>query len=860
MSRFLPWVLAASQTIWLSGPVYIHAQDSRDREEYPLERTRSALPADATARLGRPHIRGISLVALSPEQRLAVWNRDGTFTLRDISRGQDIDNPPDHWQSGLPDTHLFALAFLPGGKALTVLADTSGKVYLREFGFSNNPSTINGRDSRQAKNKASNLEKDSFRCFALSTDGKTLAGGLSGSSGRKPAIRLWEAIAGKELYQLNVIQEIANQEQEVGWLAFSANGNRLASASEDGTFCLRDARTGKEVSRFKGSPLSPRAGYQVIALAPDGRLVAQVSDRTIDVWDGGPGKKVHTLRGHQGEVRAITFSSDSSKLISASRDRSIQIWNLATGKSVQTLEGRYLKGEIETVAVSPDGKLLVAGTEDDFVVFAAATDRHLGGGFSRLGQPELFLSSEGNAVAIGRMDGLIRIVEVASGKVLNQLSAHAGFNDLTLSADRRLLAEISEPQTIHVWETDTGRILQRLQCPKYVTCVAISPDGKTLASGNWFGILRTWDAATGRKLREVNCPEGRITSIVYSPDSRLMATVHREKFPGICLRDANTGEKLFDLRHDYGQVNKVAFSKDGKILASGGWAVAGPTELGPPDLSDALHIWDIGAKRSLRRFPGNPTTIDRDRKQRLISDIAISPDGRTLATVEGLAIVLREVATGGMRKTLKGHQEEITGAVFDPKGRSLISVSWDNTALVWDLTGHIRNGSFQPSSLSPQQAEALWADLAGADTAKAYQSIWTLMTAPDATVALMQKRLRPIPAVNSQHIDDLIAALDDHHYAARRNASQELERLGELAEPALRRILASGPSAEVRRRIEDLLRIERELPPPQLRVLRSIEVLEQIGSSGAQVVLKEFFRCPGIPGHAGIESRFGATA
>ena len=306
-----------------------------------------------------------------------------------------------------------------------------------------------------------------------------------------------------------------------------------------------------------------------------------------------------------------------------------------------------------------------------------------------------------------------------------------------------------------------------------------------------------------------------------------MATVHREKFPGICLRDANTGEKLFDLRHDYGQVNKVAFSKDGKILASGGWAVAGPTELGPPDLSDALHIWDIGAKRSLRRFPGNPTTIDRDRKQRLISDIAISPDGRTLATVEGLAIVLREVATGGMRKTLKGHQEEITGAVFDPKGRSLISVSWDNTALVWDLTGHIRNGSFQPSSLSPQQAEALWADLAGADTAKAYQSIWTLMTAPDATVALMQKRLRPIPAVNSQHIDDLIAALDDHHYAARRNASQELERLGELAEPALRRILASGPSAEVRRRIEDLLRIERELPPPQLRVLRSIEVLEQ---------------------------------
>jgi hypothetical protein len=75
----------------------------------------------------------------------------------------------------------------------------------------------------------------------------------------------------------------------------------------------------------------------------------------------------------------------------------------------------------------------------------------------------------------------------------------------------------------------------------------------------------------------------------------------------------------------------------------------------------------------------------------------------------------------------------------------------------------------------------------------------------------------------------------------REQAIRELERLGELAEPALRKALEGQPSLEVRRRVEGLLqKLDGPVTLPQhLRSLRAIEVLEHIGTPAAQQVLAQ---------------------
>jgi hypothetical protein len=105
---------------------------------------------------------------------------------------------------------------------------------------------------------------------------------------------------------------------------------------------------------------------------------------------------------------------------------------------------------------------------------------------------------------------------------------------------------------------------------------------------------------------------------------------------------------------------------------------------------------------------------------------------------------------------------------------------------------------------------------------------------------LFRDQLRPIPHVNDRHIAGSIADLDSAHFKVRQKAAAALEAMEELAEPTLRASLDRPSSAELRQRLEELLRkIEAPITSPQkLQALRAIEVLEQIGTPEAQHLLE----------------------
>ena len=109
-------------------------------------------------------------------------------------------------------------------------------------------------------------------------------------------------------------------------MAFSPDGQRLASASFDQTVKVWDARTGQESLTLKGHTSLVRS----VAFSPDGQRLASASwDQTVKVWDARTGQESHTLKGHTGQVLSVAFSPDGQRLASASEDQTVKVWDAA---------------------------------------------------------------------------------------------------------------------------------------------------------------------------------------------------------------------------------------------------------------------------------------------------------------------------------------------------------------------------------------------------------------------------------------------------------------------------------------------------------------------------------------------------
>jgi hypothetical protein len=227
----------------------------------------------------------------------------------------------------------------------------------------------------------------------------------------------------------------------------------------------------------------------------------------------------------------------------------------------------------------------------------------------------------------------------------------------------------------------------------------------------------------------------------------------------------------------------------------------------------------------------------QDTDSRYVKTLAFSADGQLLTASDGEIVHLWEVATGKRIRTFKGHRGAINSLAFSRDDRRLASASNDSTVVIWDVTGQ----PVKPAALTEAKFKECWNNLAGEDAVRAHRAVWMLIRAPRESVPFLKAKLHPAKPVRPEQLDRWIGELNSDTFEVREKAAAELEKLGELAEPALRRVVANKPTLEQRRRIELMLaKLETTVPSgASLQALRAVRVLEHAATPEVRELLRE---------------------
>jgi WD40 repeat protein len=773
------------------------------------------LPAGAIGRLGTIRWR-------DPDGEQLSFSRDGKTIISAGRHGVkwfdpltgkvirekkiNLATPEDSQKRRFAFSHDYrTLAVSDPDESRLVLWDVQGKKVLRQIEVSD----------------------DVFASLAFSPDGTLLAG----RPHRESTVQLWRVATGKELPELGdpgIGPEQGSNSMPDHNLVFSADAKLLAWATCEGVIHLWALKTRKPIDR-----IAEKSGHvHSLIITGNGRTLAWVNgEGAIRLWDVFLHREIRCMATEDSSCQ-LCFSPDGRILAFGDKDGFIRFWSVASGKKLQSWPKLGLS--VSTLSFAPDGNRLVARVGSSIRLCNVATGKVVNGGVGHSqGVYSIAFAVTDQTVCSVGSDATIRLWKrdtTRQWRCFRSKDAH--FIHAALSLDGKSLALVDDEGRRSLWQTGSAEKKWEIPDPTGTAlCLfTFSADGKTLTSLESDESIRLWETATGRELRKLPLRESHMGALI-SFDGRVLALTYGTG--DIRVYETFTGKEISHVKDAPREVQAMALSPDAKTVAC--WL--GPSRGELEDHPDAakhpgcLSLREVATGQERRRF----AFFKED-----VPAIAFSPDNRTIGLIEGDRLLrTRDLKTGRLLQEFRGPHGLGPALAFSPDGKILASGCDDATILLW----RVRNHDHPAHRLTARELEQLWADLASADAARAYQAIETLDASPELTVPFLARRLRPVlraKARDAKAIAELIDDLDSNRYRVRRRAMQNLDRLEELARPVVQKTLAANPSLETRLRLQALLRKWhfRTYTTQELRLLRAVEVLERIGTPEAAHVLR----------------------
>ncbi len=531
------------------------------------------------------------------------------------------------------------------------------------------PSDIRAQSSADPEQKAQLVVQTghtmSVRSIAISHDGRLLA-----SAGEDLTVKIWDIEAERELRTFKA------HTRSIVSVVFSPDDRTLATSSYDGTVKLWDVETGKKVATTP-TPEDSHDAAESLVFSADGRMLAVTSlsgvEGRIKILDGKTLREIVSMSGHTFWAQ-LAFSPDGRLLASSEKQESIKIWNTATGLHLRTLTGKIydqFTHNTSKIVFSADGKTIATGGSDRLVrLWDAVTGAELKifrGHTNRVSS--VFFTLDGKRLISSSWDKTIRYWDIETATEIESLRKTDDLITVaTLSDDGRMLAAASKA-SVKVWNLAREGPVRRMSGNVFTSLEPILSVNEKILAVSGFGKVALWNLASNTRVALLDGHRNDLKCSTFSPDGKLIATGGGFSDGNIKLWDTETGREIKTLAGHVHSVLSLSFSPDGKLLASGGD-------------DRTTRLWDVATGRLLRTL----TDGSREHLPDMVTAVAFTPDGLSIARSNLGGVLIWNVNTGAVEKNLGGTGESLFRMAFSPDGNFLASKTlYENRLIAWDL-------------------------------------------------------------------------------------------------------------------------------------------------------------------------------